>query len=80
MRPLVITKDVQIIGSYFLNFKYLKKNCFRLLRLAAETVSQVELKGAGVKIGGAVGGLVGTGMVIGGNLVDLFNVLLFFYV
>ena len=29
-------------------------------------MSRLELTGAGVKIGGAVGGLVGTGMFIGG--------------
>lgn len=33
----------------------------------------IEQAGAGVKIGGAVGGLVGTGMVIGGTIKRFFD-------
>ena len=40
---------------------------FSILLDAADAVTQIELSAAGVKIGGAVAGLVGTGMVVTGN-------------
>ena len=45
-------------------------NFHRFLRLAAEMILKIECAGAGVKIGGSVTGLVGTGMVIAGNTVS----------
>ena len=46
-------------------------NFHRFLRLAAEMILKIECAGAGVKIGGSVTGLVGTGMVIAGNTLSL---------
>ena len=46
-------------------------NFHRFLRLAAEVILKIECAGAGVKIGGSVTGLVGTGMVIAGNTLSL---------
>jgi len=51
------------------------KNFFSLysiLKEAANEVTKIEMTGAGVKIGGAAAGLVGTGLVVTGLLGDLF--------
>ena len=44
----------------------------RILLAAAESITEIEVNAAGVKIGGSVAGLVGTGMVITGFELMLF--------
>ena len=71
---LCYKNDIALFAySHFLRMKNLtgRVNFHRFLRLAAEVILKIECAGAGVKIGGSVTGLVGTGMVIAGNTLSL---------
>jgi len=51
-----------------------RSKTIRILRLAAKEVLDIEFASAGVKIGGAAAGLIGTGMVITGSALSLTGV------
>lgn len=67
--------DDALVISNLLHMQMVRRSrTAKYLRVAADEVAQVEITGAGVKIGGSVAGLVGTGMLITGAALSLTGV------